>query len=821
MKKLALIVTLLLAWHAAKAQLTINELMQSNIDCIMDDLNDFPDSWVELYNPTSTGINLQDYRLGITENADEAWALPSKMVGGGQYVLVYCDKVGQSLHTPFRLDSGKGCSVYLFQGTTVVSKVEGLKKQPAPNIAYGRKTDGSDEWGYQLKPTPGAANSGEICDHEHILGEPVFSEQGRVTTINQAIPLRLSLPEGSPEGTEIRYTTNGTEPTENSAKYTGELSISSSTAIRAKLFCPGWLSPVSTVHSYIFHDRHMSIPVISLVIDDKYLNDRSIGIFVNNKTHEKWRQHDWRRPVNLELFDVQGRPAQLNQLCETRITGAYSREASRQSMAIYSHKRFGKKNMEYEFFPDQCPGLTNYKSVVLRNAGNDRDYIYMRDAVAQRAMAEHTDIDWQAWRPSVIYINGKYWCMLNIRERANANNILTHYGGLEDIDLIENGELKEGTIDNYQAFMTFATQHGHKLAEYAELMDWEEYIRITVVNMYFNNLDYPGNNNVLWRPRAQGGKWRWIAKDLDYTMGLYGGSAGSSGGYDHRIIAQWYNPDDWNLHQGANFSIGWESTRFFRYLMEDEDFRREFIDRFSIYMGDFLNEQRIRAIWDPMYETIRGEWTRHRATVYDNPWWPNYADELRNARNWLSRRTDEMYKQLGLQFDQGSPIPMTVNTSVASAEDLEVSFNSIPLTRGVFDGKFFAGRTVTLEAKAPEGQVVKGWKIQTKSSSGATESQTAGERYSFVMPKCSSIALNAILGDATAIDTVGDLPWTWRRDGSRLVVSDVPEGTTVRLYDLRGVLIGSATSDGSATIEFSLSPRTIHILRVGGQTVKL
>lgn len=31
--------------------LIINEIMQSNIDLIMDDLNEFPDSWVELYNP--------------------------------------------------------------------------------------------------------------------------------------------------------------------------------------------------------------------------------------------------------------------------------------------------------------------------------------------------------------------------------------------------------------------------------------------------------------------------------------------------------------------------------------------------------------------------------------------------------------------------------------------------------------------------------------------------------------------------------------------------------------------------------------------------
>ena len=61
--------------------LVINELMQSNIDCIMDDIKEFPDSWVELYNPTSEAINLKDYKIGIKNKAGKAWQLPDRMVG--------------------------------------------------------------------------------------------------------------------------------------------------------------------------------------------------------------------------------------------------------------------------------------------------------------------------------------------------------------------------------------------------------------------------------------------------------------------------------------------------------------------------------------------------------------------------------------------------------------------------------------------------------------------------------------------------------------------------------------------------------------------
>lgn len=116
------------------------------------------------------------------------------------------------------------------------------------------------------------------------------------------------------------------------------------------------------------------------------------------------------------------------------------------SMALYAHKRFGKKRFDYEFFPDQRPGETNYKPFLLRNAGNDFGYLYMRDAVIQRTMASHTDLNWQSWRPAVVFVNGEYKGILNMRSRSNDDNIFTHYNELEDIDIVKNNwELQHGT----------------------------------------------------------------------------------------------------------------------------------------------------------------------------------------------------------------------------------------------------------------------------------------------------------------------------------------------------------------------------------------
>lgn len=767
-------------------ELIINEFMQSNIDGIMDDLNDFPDSWVELYNSGNTAVNLKDYKIGTKKKVANAWQLPDKMVGPGQYVIIYCDKAGEdegvsALHTNFRLESSKKSSLFLFKGDDTIDKIEDFAAQPAPNIAFGRNTDGSDEWGYQLEPTPGKANTGKTCKAEDILGEPVFSIKGCVMSTKETITLMLTLPDGSPEGTEIRYTLDGSEPTKNSQLYQSQLSFNTNKIVRAKLFCDGKLSPRSTTHSYLFHGRDITLPVISINTDNRYFNDSKIGIYSDNKASDgkKNYEHNWRRPMNIEFFMKDMNASTLNQLIEARVCGGATRGAARKSMAIYANKRFGEKRFNYEFFPDQKPGLKDFKSLMLRNAGNDFDYLYMRDAIIQRNVGSHLDIDWQAWQPAIVYINGQYRGMLNIRERSNEDNIYTNYNGLEDLDMFENwGELKEGTWDNYNAFKVFYNEHGHTMAEFEQWMDCMEFLNLMAANLYYNNVDFPGNNIVMWRPTAEGGRWRWIMKDTDYTMGLYSQCAAN-----YKILEWLYNPNyDSGLNWGAN---GYDSTRLFRRLMEDADFNREFIDHCAIYMGDFLNEKGTRAVWDPMYNMIKTEYTYHRNLI--NQWWPNYNDELRNARNWLSQRTNHFYQQLADYYKLGTPTPLVINKD--ASEEVKTYVNGIEIKDGYFDGKFFEGRKLTVEGKAGEGREVKGWKVMKDGST----TQVDGSIYTFDMPKCSKLTLTAIFGESTGIETIN--------------TNNPMEDATI--YDLNGRKINSSS--------FDALPKGIYI--IGGKKI--
>ena len=776
------------------SKLVINELMQSNIDCIMDDLHEFPDSGVELYNNSDESINLKEYQIGIKEG--NAWQLPNKTIDAKGFIVVYCDKEEWSLHTDFRLDTGKGCVVYLFKGNEVVDSLPAaLPKMPAPNIAYGRKTDGGNEWGYQLTPTPGTTNCGEVCDEKHILGEPVFSEPGHVLTSSKKISLALSLPKDAPEGTQIYYTTDGKEPTKDSKLYTKEISINDSYAIRAKLFCDGWLSPRSTVQSYIFLDRNMTIPVVSITTNDDYLNGKE-GIFTKNTS--KSNPINWRRPINFEMFVEPDKASVLNQICETRVMGGQSREWARKSMAIYANKRFGAKRLEYEFFPDQRPGVTNFKSIMLRNGGNDFQYDMLRDAVIQRTMGQNADLDWQAWRPAAIYINGEYHCLLNIRERSNDDNIFTNYDGLEDIDMMEIaqenskvvGELKAGTEDNYDEFVKFYSETDHTLAEYAEWMDWEEYINLMVMNLYFNNQDFPGNNIVMWRPRTEDGKWRWISKDTDFGLGLYGKEA------TFNTIKWIYDPKYDRDRSWANTE---EATRLFRHLMEDPDFNREFIDHCFIYMGDFLNEKSVCEIFDSMYELVYDELLVHKNELNPpSPWgwgWggsneDNIKNDAKSIRDWLSKRDNAFIKQMADFYKLGTAISMTINKDVEGAEDTGICFNGVKLTKGTFDGKFFQDRAITLEGDPESDKVVTGWKIVTN---GSNTEEVQGSRLEMVMPQCTSLAITALI----------------ETNGIRTISNETTKAQDI--YDLNGRKVRS----GSTSLEGL--PRGIYI--VGGKKV--
>ena len=788
---------------AASAHLVINEIMQSNIDCIMDDLNEFPDSWVELYNPGPESENLSDYKIGTKDKVNKAYQLPAASVPAGKYIVIFCDKAEQGLHTDFRLESGKDGALYLFKGDEAIDHLEGLKKQPAPNIAYGRETDNADKWGYQAMPTPGASNCGTIC--KDILGEPIFDTPGKL--FSNAFSLTLSIPEDAPEGTEIRYTTDGKEPNEKSLKYSSPIRIQSTKAIRAKLFREGYLSPRSTTHSYIKHPREVTLPVVSMVTNRDYFYDNKLGIYVkgNYNSETPNYEYDWRRPVNIEYFESPDAASAFNQLCETRVKGGATRGNALKSLAVYANKRFGVKRFNFEFFPDQTPGIDEFKSFEMRNCGNDFDYMYMRDAIIQQSMGMNCDLDWQPSRPVIFYLNGEYKGILNIRPRSNEDYVYSYYNGLEDIDMLENWEeLKEGSIDSFNAFKEFYEGKDHTFGEFNELMDTGEFCNLMIMGTFFDNKDFPGNNIVMWRPQAEGGKWRWVAKDTDFGMGLYGERYNyptlnwvTTPGYDN-------NRNDW-----ANKA---EYTRLFRRLLDTPEFKDMFIDRCAVYLADFLRPEKIISRIDTRYDAIKFEYKYHRDQF--NPWWPVHSQEIENARTWSRQRHNYFYNHLASFFGLRTPLDLTIDNS--SEENRTLIVNGIPLKADKYNGKFFPDRNLTVKSVSDtDGLYVNGWKVKVTSRNGTTTDTYNVETLSIPMPAGTSVEIKPIFGsEPLAVDRI---------------TAEIDPSAPCDIFDTSGrylgVLPAGTINSGISSLTLDSSPlilsKGIYILRQGDASRKI
>lgn len=471
--------------------------------------------------------------------------------------------------------------------------------------------------------------------------------------------------------------------------------------VRARLFNEDYLSPIARTESFLFLGHETDMPIISLVGEDKYFYDDKFGILVegNYKEGTPNYQFDWRRPVALEFFEGTKQEAVLNQICEARVQGNASRGFGLKSLAVYANKRFGEKRLSYEFFPDQKPGLKDFKSIILHNGGNDFDYLYFRDALMQKTMGLYQDLDWMASRPTIVFINGKYMGILTIRERSNEDNIFTNYNELEDITMIENwGELKCGEWEQWEAFKSFVNTPGHTIAEYEQVIDVTEFINHTIMELFYANQDYPGNNVVWWRPLdAETGYkpvWRLLAKDTDFGFGLYGRTPA----YD--MFEFMYNHDYDKDNNWANWP---DHTAYFRYAMQDKDYREEFINRALVYVGDFLRYDRVLPLLDAAVDAIQPEYTKYHRPMY-NQWWPDYNNEYRSALNWLRQRHGYFVEHMGKRYNQGKAGQVTIEFE--DAGNAQVTINGVGLSEAYWNGYWFANREMNIQVTWTDGAQV-------------------------------------------------------------------------------------------------------------------
>ena len=116
----------------------------------------------------------------------------------------------------------------------------------------------------------------------------------------------------------------------------------------------------------------------------------------------------------------------------------------------------------------------------------------LRDAYCNRIVASK-GIDQQAYRPAVVYINGEYWGILNIREKVNEEFIAANHGTDEDIiDILErDGEVVRGSADHYEAMLAYIDENDISDDTHYDYLktqkDFETYKKILLQNILLDS----------------------------------------------------------------------------------------------------------------------------------------------------------------------------------------------------------------------------------------------------------------------------------------------------------------------------------------------
>ncbi len=703
MKKYILSVLLIVPFLAF-GQLRITEIMPNNVSFVMDESYNYS-MWVEVQNFSSSMENLSSYYFTDDRNNLKKWNAPYKWFDANKFLVLWFEREERAGHANFKLDPSGG-KLYLVKNGSII--IDSLKyPEQYRNISYGRKTDGGNEWVYFEQPSPGASNNNKLSAVKR-CSKPVFSLKNGFYASSQTFSFTAPA-----YGDTIFYTKDGSEPTRNSSRYIkgSNINITATSIIRAKTISYGKLSSDIATSTYFINQRDPGLPVVSIVTDHKNLFDNTIGIYCNGtngitgngQTTPRNYNQDWDRPVNFELFDTTGLSV-LNQEVDIKILGGWTRANGLKSLAISPKNKFGDNRLRYDFFAATKPNR-KYKDIQMRNSGNDFGNTMMRDAFIQSVTMHRMDLDYLAYEPAVIFINGQYYGIENLRERSSSDYLYSNYG-LDDGDvrIIEATNLGVDTdkdiatdpeyleLCQFVKSVDIVSADGYE--QVCKKIDVDEFINYMIAQIYIGNTDWPYNNVKMWKVKGID-KWRWIYFDTDFGF--------DSGRTNHNSLTFALGENSSGIIGGYSIQPEW-SVILFKRLMLNETFKNKFIDRFAIHISTTYKPDRVIHIMDSISSKISNEITYHKSR------WGlsnNFTSTLNSMKSFTNARGNNVLNHIGNRLI-GSTATFTINLS-SNIKSSNYLLNNEPVIDDIASIKYFKGRKITLKANPVSGYRFKHW----------------------------------------------------------------------------------------------------------------
>ncbi len=708
---------------ASSQQVYINEFLASNSIVNPDpDFQGFPD-WIELYNAEDTAIDLSGYYLSDNLSDTFCWQIPPGMIiepdsfltffaDGQDTCLIFC-------HTNFKLQKdGEEIGLFTAEGVLLDSIVYDLQQT---DVSSGRQPDGGADWYFFENPSFNSSNASVTFSR---IPAVEFSLEAGFYDSQQVLELSIEDPE-----VDIHYTLDGSDPVTSSPVYTVPLIINSRTGdfnqhsmIRTNAdpfhWLPDWLPPEGEVFKAnivrargfkkgsrpghivtktyfidsLIHSRYPDIAVISLVSDNINLFDYNTGIYVPGITHVPGYNEsgnyfqDWEKPAHIEFFEPGGTTG-FSENVGIRIQGGTSPASPQKGLHVFARNEYGNNRISYPIFHtsrSKAKDLTEYKRFIIRAWGSVITAGMFNDALAQNLLAT-SDLDIQAYRPAVVFINGEYWGLHELRE-ANKNSwyYQYHYKINRDdpgFDILlhefQNDRpytsVDEGDASHWNEMMYYLENNDMTFPENYEYiksrMDVDNFITYLGHCIFTGKWDWPNNNDASWRPRMTDGRWRWIQFDMETSFGVATG------------LGPEYASLGVDLNMIKAVTEGVDIPGFGKYgphpimvqLMYNSEFRESFIAWFEHALThEFLPDTSIKIL-DEMTDELEPFMEEHLAR------WPYITDgidgwysQLEEIRDFLSQRPYYIRKHLqefstlgstSIYLPQNAPNPFSYETT--------------------------------------------------------------------------------------------------------------------------------------------------------------
>ena len=605
-----------------------------------------------------------------------------------------------NLHTNFKISSD-GETIYLtdlFQN--IIDQVDSLFIPE--DISFGRSPDGAGDWLFFAEATPGESNNGSL-GYQFFCDAPSFSHEPGIYSSSMSISITPS-----DNGYPIYFTTDGSDPSSASSLYEGSVEIDQTTVLRASVVHPNCLSSEISTSTYLIEEEN-TLPIISISTDPDNLFDWNTGIYVMGPDASSdypyfganfWQ--DWERPIHIEFFETDGTLG-FTQDAGVKIFGGWSRGQDQKSLAIFARPEYGSETIDYQIFPDK--DLDEFSSIVLRNSGNDwysgsnwSTNVMFRDGMMTGLMQD-TDIDLQEYRPAVVYINGAYWGIHNIREKVNEEFLASNNPGVDpdELDQLEaNAVVIEGDNQNYLNMINFIENNdienpfNYQIVE--TLIDIDNFIDYNIAQIFYGNTDWPGNNIKFWKPHTTDGKWRWILYDTDFGFGL----------------VEWASHNTLAFALEANGPV-WPnppwSTFLLRSLMLSNEFKIKFINHFCYYLNTRFKASNVSAHISNVVNNISPEMPRHierwGGSFYE---WSNQHVGL--VQNFGSQRDAYVFDHIEQRFNLNGTSEITVSSSSVGGK-VFTSGQKVP--EGEWTATYFNGIPIEFTAIPNYGYIFSHW----------------------------------------------------------------------------------------------------------------